>query len=180
MDQSTRRPSGPRAQHYQFAHRILPLIFFQNPAGYIANLTRFGDFYLEDFWNMIRKHLESPEDWVEVTGLHGEVRKAAGDISVALITLPEPLVVTEAYFTAQVYHPQFEGKLLARFFTLEFGYSMPGEPKSFTLGGWQDGTHFNYGHVTATRLDEFFALVMETLAGRGPTLRAKSTPPRGE
>ena len=154
-----------RAQHYQFAHRVVPQVFTSDPSGFMAFLLRDGDRFLRFYWDKIGERVDA-HDRVEGDGPHGEIRKIARDIQVALIRLPEPKFMTEAYFTAAAYHPQLDGHMLADYYTLEFSVSLPGGEPYTVLGRWVGTTHFNFGAGPQPEPELFLEAVAEKLAGR--------------
>src|SRR3989304_1904701 len=87
----------PRAQHYMFAHQAMPQAFFGDPFGFINHLARDGDGFLRSYWDRLGERIEQPRDHVDSAYLHGEIRELDDQIKAALITLPEPLAITEAY-----------------------------------------------------------------------------------
>lgn len=155
---------SPRGQHYVFAHRIIPQVFFGDPPGFLGFLARDGDRFLRFYWDKIGERVENPGDLVDGAALHGEIRALAGDFQAALITLPLPVAATEAYFIAAVYHPGLDGKIMARYYTLEFGVSVFDNLPYTVLGGWVPGGHINMGDGPAPGLEAFVEAVQARLA----------------
>lgn len=153
-----------RIQHYMFAHRVIPQLFFGDPARFFEVFSREADHFLHHFWDRLGEQIAQPEGHVDPAGLHGEVRALDNDVEVALITLPEPAAVAEAYFAAAVYRPQPGGADLARYFTLEYGITIPeGKPRTVFCGWTADGNHFNMGDGPAADPDAFLAVVQAKL-----------------
>jgi hypothetical protein len=171
--------SKSRGQHYMFAHRVMPQAFFGDPSRFMDFLARDGDKFLLYYWNWVGERVKSPEDWVDADGLHGEIRQTAGDIQVALITLPEPISVTEAYFVAPAYLAPSEGEVRARYYTLEYGISILDETRYTVVGGWQGSTHMNMGPGPEPDLEAFYKIVLDILTGGGPDPRATFRPDGG-
>jgi hypothetical protein len=153
----------PRGQHYVFAHRIIPQVFFGDPAAFMGYLLRDGDQFLRFYWDRIGERVENPHDLVDPGGLHGEIRKLDNHVQVALIALPEPQFATEAYFIAAAYHPELDGKILARYYTLEYGVSFLDNAPYTVLGGWVAGGHINMGDGPPPEIEGFYEVIRAKL-----------------
>jgi hypothetical protein len=148
---------GPRLHHYAFAHKIIPSTFFQYPANFIMMLSQRADEILHEIWNHIGQKVE-PEDIVAPEGLACEVRRVEGSKLGALISLPPPQRVTEAYFVAPVFQPPMEGKeAQARYITLE--YNPEYENKSVLCEWEAEGPHVNSGAGPEPNLEDFWKAV---------------------
>lgn len=153
----------PRHQHYVFAHRYLPNLFFGDPVRFFGALESGGDAFLHWLW----KRCESEaKDGVVIppTGLEAHLFRFDDETLCACITLPQPLGITEAYWVAAVYRPEREtppGARFVAFYTLEFGYDLDDEPRT-VLGSWSaDGTHSNFGDGPEASMDAFLEWVVE-------------------
>jgi hypothetical protein len=154
----------PRAQHYVFAHRIIPQVFFGDPAGFMTLFARDGDRFLRFYWEKIGERVENASDRLDGSALHGEIRSLPSDTQIALITLPTPEHVTEAYFIAAVTHPGLDGRIAARYYTLEFGMSVFDNEPYTVLGGWVAGGHINMGDGPDPDLEAFYDTIKSKLA----------------
>ena len=153
---------GPRLHHYAFAHKIIPSTFFQYPANFIMMLSHRADEFLHEVWNNLGQNLE-PEDIVVPEGLACEVRRVEGSKLGALISLPPPQRVTEAYFVAPVFQPPMEGKeAQARYITLEYNPEMD---SMSALGEWTAGdSHLYMGEGPEPNLEDFWKTVCTTIS----------------
>lgn len=90
----------PRAQHYAFAHRLLPAIARDMGALCVMTLADSDrrDSFLHDLWRDCGQN-ETGRDLVAPDGLRARVARS-GDKLIALITLPRPELTTEAHFVA--------------------------------------------------------------------------------
>ncbi|UGT40001.1 hypothetical protein LTV02_28730 [Nocardia yamanashiensis] len=149
-----------RAQHYQFAHRLLAhmarsrgaeLVKRVAPENWTAALT--------DWWNGLGSTLPAA-DRLAPTGLSGRLIERDGS-RIVLVTLPEPTASPEAYFAAFVVPPE-AGE--CRYYTLEYSVDpLGGEPYT-TLGQWSDGSHINMGPGPAPTAEAF----LDAIAPRVP------------
>jgi hypothetical protein len=158
-----------RAQHYLFAHRLLPSVFFQNPGQLIGALEQQGPALLTDMWNHTAQFApEAPP--LPAEGLSVELRRIPAGWTVALVTLPRPCAMTEAHFTALAVKPTGERQVAlpaeaARYVTLELSTSLEGDEPFTMLCEWtSDGTHANMGEGPPPDLEAFFQRVTELLA----------------
>lgn len=88
----------PRGQHCRFAHRMLPQLFFSDPARLLGVLSEDGARLLQVLWHRAADGL-GPEELVASNGLDFSLHGHAGSV-IALVKLPEPKEATEAYFLA--------------------------------------------------------------------------------
>jgi hypothetical protein len=154
----------PRPQHYFFAHRILPSMFFEEPDQLMKIMgSAKGLDFLRFQWNNLSTHVEHVEP---PTALDYQTRKLDDDTTIVLVTMPPPHKITEAYFVAFVYRPSTaENGALTRYFTLEYGVCLlPDEPTRMVLGEWTARQeHLNYGHHFAPDPATFFKTISEKL-----------------
>jgi hypothetical protein len=161
---SMSQSGAKRIQHYMFAHRVIPQLFYGDPAKFFDIFSRDADRFVSFYWDKLGEQITQPEGRVDGAGLRGEVRTLAGDIQLALITMPAPAAVAEAYFTAAAYRPQAEGASLARYFTLEYGINIPdGNPRTVFCGWTAEGAHFNMGDGPAADPELFIDVVQARL-----------------
>jgi hypothetical protein len=140
-----RRP--PRRQHYAFAHVLLRDCVLDNPAGAFdaATLPGSGDF-LVGLWLSAQ---DAKEPAISPEGLRVTVE---GDI--ALIALPPPARVAEAYMVAIVRDP-------GAYFVLEKGL------QSAFVAEWRRDSRIRMRDVAAATKGAFLASVRAALAERG-------------
>jgi hypothetical protein len=148
---------GPRLHHYIFAHKAIPSLFFHEPEKFLSIMSVHADAFLRDFWNKVGESVDKTE-LVAADGLACEVRKIVnGDVG-ALITLPPPERITEAYFVAPVYRPQAGSKNgRTRFITLE--YSPDRESLSVLCEWTAEGSHLNSGDGPEPKPEDFWKVV---------------------
>jgi hypothetical protein len=163
-----------REQHYWFAHRTLPQILFQNPAVFFAATMERDADPLRALWCWLGERLGPATASVERDALAGEVLRLEGVGLVALITLPPPRGLAEAYFAAAVYLQQSEEPpetITVRYVTLELTRSSPENPgpEPTMLGEWTvDGAHVNYGFGPAPTPEGFIEAVRALVLGLPP------------
>jgi len=176
---------GPRTHHYEFAHRVLPRLMFDNP-GALLSLAEAGEAgeALRDMWQELGEQL-APDDRVAPDGLevHGW---NLGDHLAVVVTLPPPRRSAEAYFVAATVrelrqdHPGARsrqpdiGDPKVRVFTLEhhnlleWASGRVGEAGASAVSTmfceWTgDGRHINFGAVPAPSIGDFVAILATKL-----------------
>ncbi len=163
----------PRQHHYIYAHRWLPGRLWQDTETLysIASGPRFGEF-LTFIWTLLGERLPLRDRIADVK-IGGEYRRS-GAFGVGIVTLPSPVAVTEAYFTAFTFGPlpalQFSANtrqaLPARYFTLESGLTIPGDAPRTVFCEWTGaGSHYNMGDGPAPTADDFFDRIGVLLKG---------------
>ena len=152
-----------RAHHYTFAHRYVPAVFASDPSKFMANLARDGMKFIIWMWDRAGQNTP-PDDRIAPDGLAETMRKGTQNVEVAIITLPTPEKITEAYFVAAAYHPDINGELFSRYFTLEHTII---DLKAGTPGtmfcGWSGTIHSNMGGGPAPELEAFYQVVQDKL-----------------
>jgi hypothetical protein len=153
----------PRKQHYAFAHKALPQIFFDNPEGLITGLQNRPGEVLNFIWNRVGEH---EIEYLSSEGLTAEVRQLPDQTHIALVTMPPPEGMTEAYFMALVYRPHpnkfilFKTQPIVRYLTLEYSLGEENLPTA-VLCEWHMDRHLNYGAGPEVDLQAFFTTVCE-------------------
>jgi hypothetical protein len=163
----------PRSHHYDFTHRILPQLTFENPA-------RMREFVRErDAEGRLRKMWHEYGDTVRKSGgivIPGApelaVHDGKGDL-VAVVRMPSPARVAECHFVAL--HFQIGGRgwkamlrrLRVRYFTLEVDDVPRGAPPRTLLGGWHEGTHVSFGEGPPPSQEAFLAAVRAQVEAQG-------------
>jgi hypothetical protein len=178
------RPAGPprdaaaesetRPAHYLFAHYALRSVAFNDPVFYLGVLA--SPERREFLTNLLRttaEHLrpgDPPPDFtVDDLKVHA-VR--AGGYPCAVVEMPVPRAMTEAYFTAAVLlvDPAEEAPDLAnapvRYFTLERSIDLDGNAFAMMCEWTRGGTHSNFGGGPPPRLDDFVRAIEHLLKGR--------------
>lgn len=147
-----------REHHYVFAHRLVPAIFYLNPARFLQVLAARGEHFLRLLWKLARgRGIRAFVSQVSAKGLQHEILKLDEETTAALIVLPPPKRMAEAYFVAPVYRPRTRdglptrGGALVRYVTLEWGIQVDLSPRTVlcewvTSDKWQsDIQHVNHG-----------------------------------
>ena len=154
-----------RKQHYLFAHHTLRDLFIKEPEVVINRFRNDkGKAFLFETWNKAGKDLGEP-NLVAPRGLRHEVRMYDGSITVAIISLPTPEAVSEAYFAALIYRPQKkQQKAITRFILLVHSVPLGYSNLSSVLQEWTlDGIHKNIGYGCESTLDAFYTAVCNLL-----------------
>src|SRR2546425_2221730 len=95
----------PRDHHYFVAHRLLPKVVFENPERFFDCLVDDGDGFLSWLWEQCASYLDSsahlPSD-----GLSFSMGRLDADTIIALVEMPPPIGVTEAFLVAVAHRPE--------------------------------------------------------------------------
>lgn len=150
-----------RSHHYFFAHRLLPKLFHQDAPQFITLLQRDGLRFLEFWWRQASEKI-APEERLLPDGLGYALRELPEGWVVALVVMPLPDGMTEAYFVALLYQ-QASGN--TRVFTLEKGVSLePARASQTVFCEWTaDSTHRNMGPGSLPEQEAFLAFIAAAL-----------------
>lgn len=166
--------SGP-SQHYTFAHRALPSVFFRDPSWCFAVLNGpDAQRFVADLWGRVGERTE-PEGQRAADGLAATTfldGPEAAPIMFALVTLPTPTEPAEAHFVALAAGfadpsaPAIDKLAWARYFTLEHGIDLQSEQPCTFLCEWtREGTHRNLGGGPPAEAGAFIGALLAALAG---------------
>jgi hypothetical protein len=150
----------PRRHQYLFAHRELPMAAFRYGEE-LVKVARAGNLAegLAKLWVDLGTALP-PEHRLPADGLGASWHEADG-YEIALITLPPPGGVTDAYLAAIVV-PKGGGNV--RYLVLERGVPDTAGKPTTVLGEWlAGGDHFNMGAGPGPEPEPFLAAVCERL-----------------
>ncbi len=162
----------PRCHHYTLAHQALRTVAFEQPAGFLGLLASpEARSFLADLLTAVTEHCQGREPWpdfgVEALTIH---TFRVGQFPCAVVELPPPRAVTEAFFVAAVLLVDLDREQPApqeaalRYFTLEKGFVLDGPPRT-VLGEWTaEGSHHNYGDGPAPQLGPFVRAMEAMLA----------------
>lgn len=148
--------------HYIFAHQYLPRILFGDPQLGLGLALRYDrSKMLETMWNHCRKSASETQKNDEPTGLAVTGGTVGSGIAVAVITMPPPKDMADAYYVCVVtaFTPGPDGTPRAgnvAYYTLEKTFSLSQitdrkptgttEPAPTILGQWDKrGNHANFG-----------------------------------
>ncbi len=159
-----------RLHHYLFAHRQLPGTLFSAPARTMQLLRDEPDRFLGVLWANTGERVPD-RDRLPFGGLGTRYQAdAVPGIDLAVVTMPEPVAETEAWFVALAAAPvSVDGAVdPARCFTLELGWSVMDDRPYPVLGGWDaENRHLNFGRGPEPTLEAFTVEVVDRLAPRG-------------
>jgi hypothetical protein len=161
-----------RQGHYMFAHYALRYVALSDPLYYLAVLlSPDGPKWLDDLLMTVAEHLrpgEAPPDFRAADCRIHTIR--AGAYPCAVVELPTPRAMAEAYFTAAVllHDPTQEQTDLAdapvRYFTLELGFDLDSKPRTVLCEWTKSGAHVNFGDGPAPTVEQFLSAVAGRLA----------------
>src|SRR5579885_790015 len=162
----------PRCPHYTFAHVALRSVAFRHPAGCLGVLAS------PDAHAFLADLLRSVDEHCREMGRPGQLavddlnvhRGRCGDYPCAVVEMPRPRGITEAFFVALVLlvdmsadEPDFDHAAL-RYFTLEKGAMLGGPPRTVLCEWTADGSHVNYGDGPPAELGAFVDKVAEMVS----------------
>jgi len=149
-----------------FASRLLPSVFFCDPAQFMDILRKEKQAFLHYLWEKAggivgERHKLAQDSW------SCEFVTLGNSVSISIITFPEPGAVTEPFFVAAAFRPAEPGSELeeiARWFALESTTSLPRMDAQAFLCEWtSDGKHLNMGQHTEITHKTFVAAVRAML-----------------
>lgn len=159
--------NDPRQDHYWFAHRVVRDICKQNPSRFFMRMNEETRFIL------LNLMIDSTED---ITGEPAKnflsedldvITRQIADCPSVIITMPEPLAVTEAYMVAVVFTKE-EGDETQdesfRYFTLELSQSFDGDLRT-VFCEWTDDAHLNFGKGPLANVDAFSQAIENKIKG---------------
>lgn len=162
---------APRCHHYTMAHVALRSVAFDQPMVYLGVLaSEHAADFLQEVYHSVLEHCGEEA---------GPPAFAAADLKVhtgralqypcAVVEMPAPLNVTEAYFAAAVLladlspgAPDATANDL-RFFTMEKGYSIAGGDRTVFCEWTADGQHLNFGDGPPATVQDFVRAIQERL-----------------
>lgn len=186
-------PEARHRVHYRFAHRFLPEHVHQNPFAFLTAVFRHftpgpppdGTRFIQSRWSMIFEPWwdqmpNPPTVFRRVTDLSLSRHAVAGK-PVALIQMPAPEAMVEAFFVAvvllaDVRTPEhWSPDAHARVFTLEM-LDERDRTRAVVCEWTREGVHCNYGVKIAPDREAFLP-VIATLLGTPETLPSASFHP---
>lgn len=94
-----------RTQPIVFSEDALPSIFHQTPGQFIYFLERDGNKFLHFYWEQVGKKF-AKTDRVDPYGLNHMIRRPQKDVVVAMVIMPLPRIIGEAYHEAFIFRPR--------------------------------------------------------------------------
>jgi hypothetical protein len=160
-----------RQAHYVFAHYALRSVALNDPVFYLGVLASpAGSQFLDDLLTTVSEHArpdDPPPDFSAADCRIHTVR--AGVYPCAVVEMPPPRAMTEAYFTAAVLllDPAQEQADLTnaavRYFTLEQGFDLEGHSRTVLCEWNKDGTHVNFGEGPSPTVERFVSALSRRL-----------------
>jgi hypothetical protein len=138
---------------YNLAYDLIPALFRQSPAEFIAGIATSGTAFLLGLIAATTSAGHSPPR--PPAGLKAKALEIAGGRITALITLPKPRELLEAYYAIAAL--ELDGQ--PRYFALERARS----PSGAIVGEWSENAHQDYGDAGGTDMERFIARVGELI-----------------
>ena len=158
----------PRRQHYYFVHDYLRERVFANSKLLVEKLREeTGTKYLRHLWQKIGDAGKAEKkNFISADDLQCFPIDFGDEYYGALIQLPMPKRMTEAYFAAVILPVNAGGFIECRFFTLEFTLKTDGS-EATVVGGWNGyGGHLNFGVESAPEKEAFLETVRHLTINR--------------
>lgn len=166
--QEARTPSGsskgPRPFYYVLAHVALRELAMSDPGRFLEAVSGDGaSLFLQQIWDRVRADV-APDKEIPTELIRCNVDNLAGGRHLAVINMPTPGRITEAFFVAALVdqpakHLGFlTRRPTCRYFTLELGESDEGEPETIFCEWLRDKggvSHHNYGPIQSGGRDGF-------------------------
>jgi hypothetical protein len=134
-----------RRQHYEYAHRVLPGVAFDNPSGMMTVLASpKARPLLADLWLRLAEQCERDGQPADRAYRPPEpARRRANATAWYVVTLPQPLHSPEAFLVALAFDA---ATATVRCFTLELTWDHVARKATTVVCGWSpEGNHLNYG-----------------------------------
>lgn len=156
----------PRAHHYAFAHRFLASVALDDPRqSYRYFCSPAGAAPLRQMWDFVGSHMESAADVLPAGGLRLSWHALDGQRKLAVVCLPEPRAMTEAYFVGIVFERHGEQDWrCASYYTLELSFDFAEQRATAMLCGWTKESHLNFGQRVLPD-EEAFVRAIKELSG---------------
>jgi hypothetical protein len=94
-----------QSQQIVFFEDVLPSVFHEAPGDFLFYLERDGNKFLRFYWDRAGKNFTEPNR-AEALGLNYVIHKPQNDVTIALVLMPMPQAVGEAYYEAFIYRPR--------------------------------------------------------------------------
>ena len=165
---ATADESGP-SPHYVFAHYALRTVAISSPLEFLAACASPES---EKFPSSILRSVEDQcnrKACFDASSIKVH-QSRVGDFPCAILEMPEPSEMAQAYMIAFVVLVNRESGISAdmnsvdsKCFTLEKSASLSGEPCT-VLGGWDESMHSNYGSGPAPNVTDFSLALNELMS----------------
>ena len=147
---------GPRPFYYELAHIALRDLAMSDPGRFLETVSGDGaHLFLHRIWNQVQIDV-APDEEIPTEPMQCNVHDLAEGRHLAVINMPAPERITEAFFVAAAVEPParrlsiLTRRRTCRYFTLELGESDEGEPLAIFCE-WQrhkgGAVHQNYGPI---------------------------------
>jgi len=155
----------PLTHSQTFSNVVLPQLFHGSAGQFMKYLSRDGNKFLNFYWNNARERLPSNLR-ASSFGLNYAIYEPAPRTQLVLVTLPEPVVDGEAYYSALVYRPDRRLLLVTdktRVFNLERTQDNQGNPATLLVQWTTHLQRVEFGPLGEPNAEVFMAAVMEHL-----------------
>jgi hypothetical protein len=162
----------PRCPHYTFAHYALRLFAFHHPLNCMAILSSpESETFLADLLESAAEHCRERGETADFQASDLVVHRVrTGSFPCAIIEMPPPRAITEAFYAALVLlvdtelaKPDLTNASL-RYFTLEKGFTEDGSSRTVLCEWTSEGSHVNYGDGPAPDWEAFAHAIARQLS----------------
>ncbi len=156
----------PPLTHSQtFSNVVLPQLFHASAGQFMKYLARDGTKFLNFYWNNAREKLPGHLR-ANSFGLNYAIYEPAPRTQLVLVTLPQPVVDGDAYYSALVYRPERRILLVAdqtRVFNLERAPGDQGSPAALLVKWTAHLARLEVAPLGEPNAETFMAVVMQHL-----------------
>jgi hypothetical protein len=156
-----------RSQQIVFFEDALPSVFYEVPGDFLFYLERDGNKFLRFYWDRAGKNF-TESDRGDAFGLNYIIRKPQNDVTIALVLLPAPQAVGEAYFEAFIYRPRRVTPILrisdiTSVFALTMATSENETLKTAIIERTRKEVTLGHGEGPAPVIESFYQAVLELI-----------------
>jgi hypothetical protein len=156
-----------RSHAVVFCEDALPSVFHNTPDQFLHYLERDGNKFLKFYWDQVAKTYSGSEQ-ADSYGINYVIRQPQKDVTIAMVILPAPQKIGEAYLEAFVYRPRRVTPILlisdmTAVFELVKAMDESGNPKTLIIERTRKGESIEHGDGPAQTIEAFYRNVIELL-----------------
>lgn len=163
----------PRAQHYIFAHKLVPSPFSRDPGGFVGSLAQEGNRLLSGLWVEAARlagtaTLDTATDAIDLPEVPAsELRNLQDGTRLFVLMLPEPIAALDAFFVGLLVPGSLDSSAaIASVYTLELSEDHHRKRGTMLCGWSAEGAHVNYYFCPPPSLEAFVTAVGHVRVGQ--------------
>jgi len=160
MSEHDREIMSSRKHHYLVAHKVIPMLFFNDPIRFLTNIKEEGTEFFKRIWNHTgEKYIENIDDRIPANDLTVTPFNKE-QIYGALFKFPPAELVPEAHMSCalgELHVDEFgiEKMEKCRYLTLELGTDYDGSEITVLCAWDKNDRHLNFGYGPENSEEEF-------------------------